>query len=294
MKKLKVLELFSGTECLSNAFRERGHECFTVDYDEQFPSSLHKDISKLTTEEIIEKFGYPDIIFLGIDCTSYSVAAISKHRRKNERTGNLDPISEYAKFCDNMAVHCRKLIKELNPKIQIWENPRGALRKMWFMQDLICQTTSYCQYGMTYMKPTDFFSNINLYLKPVCKNGMKCHQTAKRGARTGLQGIKDKKIKAMYPKMLCEHFVDVCEDYIFNKEFSEDCRSCLHITEKCKDKEKCKNYMCKYNLNLRLDMNDPVVLYNETNLHEQCKNCNNLWSSMECEMCENFDMYKEV
>ena len=26
---MKILELFSGTECLSNAFRARGHECFT-------------------------------------------------------------------------------------------------------------------------------------------------------------------------------------------------------------------------------------------------------------------------
>ena len=39
-----VIELFSGTECLSNEFRKRGHKCWTVDWDEQFPSSLHKDI----------------------------------------------------------------------------------------------------------------------------------------------------------------------------------------------------------------------------------------------------------
>lgn len=49
---MKVLELFSGTECMSDAFRRRGHECFTVDYDEQFPSSLHIDILQLTADMV--------------------------------------------------------------------------------------------------------------------------------------------------------------------------------------------------------------------------------------------------
>ena len=31
----------------------------------------------------------------------------------------------------------------------------------------------------------------------------------------------------------------------------------------------------------------------ESNLYPQCKSCDNKWSSMECDMCENFDMYKK-
>ena len=50
---MKILELFSGTECLSNAFRARGHECFTVDWDTRFPSSLHIDIMQLTAGRIL-------------------------------------------------------------------------------------------------------------------------------------------------------------------------------------------------------------------------------------------------
>lgn len=79
---MKILELFSGTECLSNAFREHGHDCFTVDWDEKFPSSMHADIGKLTSKEIMDKFGKPDVIWVGTDCTTFSVAAISHHRRK--------------------------------------------------------------------------------------------------------------------------------------------------------------------------------------------------------------------
>ena len=30
----------------------------------------------------------------------------------------------------------------------------------------------------------------------------------------------------------------------------------------------------------------------ENNLHDKCKSCDNKWSSFECDMCENFDMYE--
>ena len=30
----------------------------------------------------------------------------------------------------------------------------------------------------------------------------------------------------------------------------------------------------------------------ENNLYDKCKSCDNKWSSLECDMCENFDMYK--
>ena len=213
-RKLKVLEAFSGFECISNAFRKKGHECFTIDWDERFPSSMHCDISQLKIEDLPEEFRHPDVVFLGFDCTTWSVAAISKHRRKNPITGNLDPISEKAKFADNMARHCKELLKELNPTIVIWENPCGGLRKMDFMQEYIRNETTYCQWGFSYRKPTDFFSNINLHLKPPCKNGDPCHEKAPRGARTGLQAIKDPALKAVYPPELCRHIVEECEKYI--------------------------------------------------------------------------------
>ena len=152
------------------------------------------------------------------NCTTYSVAAISKHRRKDPDTGNLLPISEQAKHDDDMNRHVRELIKQMNPKIQIWENPMGAFRKMDFIQDLILNTTTYCNYGFTYRKQTDFLSNIDLHLKPPCKNGSPCHEKAPRGARTGLQAIKDPALKAIYPPKLCEHIVEECEKYIYKGE----------------------------------------------------------------------------
>lgn len=211
---MKVLELFSGFEGLSNAFRDRGHECFTIDWDERFPSSMHCDISKLQVEDLPEEWRHPDVIFAGTQCTTYSVAAISRHRRKNKETGALEPISDQAKHDDSMNWHVRDLIAQMKPKIQIWENPMGAFRKMDFVKDLILNTTTYCQYGFSYRKQTDFMSNIDLHLKPPCKNNSPCHEKAPRGARTGLQAIKDPALKAIYPPQLCNHIVNECENYI--------------------------------------------------------------------------------
>lgn len=199
---------------MSNAFRNRGHECLTVDWDEKFPSDLHMDINDLTTEMVLERLGQPDVIFCGSDCKSYSLAAVSHHRRKNETTGYLEPVSNYAKFCDKTNFYVRELAEKLNPKILIFENPRACFHKMPFVKDLIINTTTYCQYGFTYMKPTVFPSNIDLKLKPPCKNGDPCHQAAPRGSRTGVQGIKGADNRAVYPPALCEHIVKRCEEYL--------------------------------------------------------------------------------
>ena len=218
MRKLKVLELFCGFATLSKTFEARGHETFTIDWDERFDCSMHCDISKLELKDLPEEWRHPDIVFAGTQCVTYSVAAISKHRRKNPVTGNLDPISEQAKHDDAMNRHVMELIAQMNPKVFIFENPCGAFRKMDFVKGLILNTTCYCQYGFTYRKQTDFPANIDLHLKKPCKNGDPCHEKAPRGARTGLQAIKDPALKSMYPPLLCEHIVDECEKYIENLE----------------------------------------------------------------------------
>lgn len=210
-KKLKVLELFSGKECMSNAFRRKGHQCFTVDWDKQFPSNLHMDVEELSTEMILEKFGKPDLIFSGSDCTTYSIAAVSKNRRLDEN-GVPQAITEYGKKCDNMNRHVRDLAKELDCELII-ENPRAMMRKMDFVQDLIRNETTYCQYGFPYMKPTDFFATFDLHLKPPCKNGDPCHVRASRGSRSGLQGVKGKVLRSIYPEELCKHIVEECEKH---------------------------------------------------------------------------------
>jgi len=210
---MKVLELFAGTRSISKAFEANGHETFCIEWSEDFENiDLCADILTVTAEMILDRFGRPDVIWASPDCTTFSIAAISHHRRKNPVTGNLDPVSDYAKFCDAVDKHVLQLIQELKPKYWFIENPRGGMRKMEWMQGLPQYTVTYCQYGDNRMKPTDIWTNHpSPNFRPMCKNGDTCHEAAPRGSKTGTQGLKGSKERSVIPEGLCKHIVSICE-----------------------------------------------------------------------------------
>lgn len=225
---MKVLELFAGTRSIGKAFEARGHEVFSVEWDKSFDNiDLHADIGTLTAQDILEKFGQPDVIWASPDCATFSIAAISHHRRRDPETGNLDPVSDYAKFCDAVDQNVLRLIQELRPNFWFIENPRGGMRKMPWMQGLPRYTVTYCQYGDNRMKPTDIWTNHPApRFKPMCRNGDTCHDRAPRSATLkklrengitlevgGTQyGRKNAKDRSVIPIALCEHIVDICEE----------------------------------------------------------------------------------
>ena len=214
---MKVLELFAGTRSIGKAFEKAGHEVFSVEWDKNFKDiDLYADVGKLTKNDIVSLCGgIPDVIWASPDCTTFSIAGISHHRRKNVETGNLDAVSDYAKFCDEVDQNVLRLIRELNPKFYFIENPRGGMRKMIWIKDLPRYTVTYCQYGDKRMKPTDIWTNHpNPKFKPMCKNGDSCHESAPRGSRTGTQGLKGAKERSVIPAELCEHIVRICEEYV--------------------------------------------------------------------------------
>lgn len=211
---MKVLELFAGTRSIGKAFESKGHDVYSVEWNKDFEDiDLYADVMTVTTDQIIKEFGRPNVIWASPDCTTYSIAGIGHHRVKNYETGECEPVSQYAVFCDDVNRHVLDLIKELNPKYYFIENPRGALRKMNFMKDIPRYTVTYCQYGDTRMKPTDIWTNHpNPKFKPMCKNGSPCHEAAPRHSKSGTQGLKTVKERSVIPKMLCEHIVDICEE----------------------------------------------------------------------------------
>ena len=212
---MKVLELFAGTRSIGKAFEARGHDVFSIDWDKDFSGiDLYADIGKLTSQDILDRFGRPDVIWASPDCSSYSIAAISHHRRR-EASCNLAPESDYAKFCDATNQHMLRLIMTLAPRLWFIENPRGGLRKMDFMEGLPRYTVTYCKYGDTRMKPTDIWTNHpDPQFLPMCRKGDPCHERAPRGAKTGTQGLAWAKERAVIPAKLCDHIVDICEDFI--------------------------------------------------------------------------------
>lgn len=199
---------------------------YSIEWDKSFDNiDWYEDIGKITAQDILDRFGKPDIIWASPDCSSYSVAALGKHRKKNPITGNLEPQTDYAKFCDKVNAHVIDLIKELKPKYYFIENPRGGMRKMDFMQDLPRYTVTYCKYltdrplQERRMKPTDIWTNHpDPKFIPPCKNGDPCHVPAPRGSQTGTQAIKGSKLRSVIPPLLCEHIVDICEEYISEVE----------------------------------------------------------------------------
>ena len=211
---MKVLELFAGTRSIGKAFEQRGHEVFSVEWSKDFENiDLYEDISKVTAEDILKLFGKPDVIWASPDCTTFSIAAISHHRKKNPETGSLEPVSAYAKFCDRVDKHVLELIGQLQPKYYFIENPRGGMRKMEWMKNLPRYTVTYCQYGDNRMKPTDIWTNHpNPKFLPMCHNGDPCHVPAPRGSKTGTQGLKGSRERSVIPQKLCEHIVDICEE----------------------------------------------------------------------------------
>ena len=212
---MKVLELFSGTGVLSAAFRGRGHETLTVDWEESHKPDLKADIGTLSADDVVRLFGRPDVIWASPDCTTYSVMCISRHR------DGVKPKSDYAARCDRVNAHVCDLIRELKPKAWFVENPVGMLRKMPFILKLLkdtggrMHTVTYCQYGERRQKPTDIFTNHpDPQFRTPCRRGDKCHDAAPRGSRTGTQGLKGKALRAKLPKELCDHVVRICEGLV--------------------------------------------------------------------------------
>ncbi len=215
--KLKVLELFSGTESFSKVARERGHKTFTIDMDRSFNPDLCIDILDLDISDasmIPDEFKNLDIVWASPPCTTFSVASI-RHYWEDRK-----PKNEKALQGIEIVKKTIEIIKQLKPKFFIIENPRGMLRKQYFMQELKRDTVTYCQYGSAVQKPTDLWNNLKHTFRPMCKPGSPCHEKASRGARKGVQGINNsfsnlgsrgKVQRAIVPRALCLEIIKFCE-----------------------------------------------------------------------------------
>lgn len=231
---MRVLELYSGTQGITRAFKRNGHTVLSVELNPKFleePYNLDQwttSVADVTAKEVVKRLGgYPDVIWASPLCTTHSIAAISTHRTfvegfgktKKERneTHTLTAKSDKAKFHDELLLKTLLLIRNLKPKYYFIENPRGGMRYSPIMIGVMFRhTVTYCSYGDTSMKPTDIWTNHpNPDFKPMCHNGnTECHHApAPRGSKTegSTQGKGGNTNRSMIPRELCEHIVKISE-----------------------------------------------------------------------------------
>jgi site-specific DNA-cytosine methylase len=205
---MNVLELFAGSRSIGNEAEKLGMNVFSVDIKPFEKIDLIQDIEFLKPEQIPFK---PDIIWASPPCTTYSIAAIGHHRNFGK------PKTDFAAKSDRLVLNTLKIINYFNC-IYFIENPRGYLRKMYFMEKIPKTTIWYCRYGDFRAKPTDIWSNhiANLFNpngwlpRPECFNGNKnCHhESAPRGSKKGTQKLKNNYERSKIPVLLCNEILN--------------------------------------------------------------------------------------
>jgi hypothetical protein len=205
LKDYDMLELFSGTGNISNAFKEKGYKTLTIDFDKSMNADITADILMIKPEELQGPF---KVIWGSPPCQAFSVLTIAKNWKNHK------PISEKARIGIACLKKTIEIIEYWKPKYFFIENPRGMMRTLKMMKGLHRNTVTYCQYGATWQKPTDIWTNCSAWIPHrACKNGEKCHERTPRGSHThGIQGAKNAKIRGEIPTLLCREIVAACEN----------------------------------------------------------------------------------
>lgn len=207
MKVLSVLELFAGSCSFSNVAKEYGCNTITTDFKQYGDIDIVCDILDF------DYFDLPpiDIVWASPPCTYFSVASIGKHWNRDNT-----PKTKQARESLELVKKTIEIIDYLGPTYWIIENPRGKLRKLDILKDLPRYTVTYCQYGDNRMKPTDIWTNIPWTPRPMCKNGMPCHESAPRGSMLGTQSYgRNKYESSKVPYELCNELMIEISNGIF-------------------------------------------------------------------------------
>lgn len=209
---MNSLELFAGSRSFGKVAVEKGFKNFSVDWKNYDNIDLVSDIEFLTIEQI--PF-LPDLIWASPDCTSYSVAAIWKHRKSTIA------ISEYAIKSDRVNYRLFGLIREylkVNPSLIFFiENPRGMYRKMEFVKGIRRVTVWYCKYGDFRAKPTDIFTNSSVWFgrSPCKRNNEFCsHEKSPKGSNLGTTRLNGSYERSKIPIPLITEIIDSVLDPI--------------------------------------------------------------------------------
>ena len=145
----------------------------------------------------------PDIILASPPCEGFSRLRYAFNWKTSE-VGEHIPISVKSKLGIKILQKTVALIRELEPRYFIIENPVGKMRHMPEVCQFERRTVTYCQYGSDAQKPTDLWGGFppGLALLPTCKAGAPCHTTAAGSAKGAIVKANDAAARAIIPYSL--------------------------------------------------------------------------------------------
>jgi site-specific DNA-cytosine methylase len=173
---MKLLELFKGTGSVGKVAKKMGfNDIVSIDFDPIYTPTIETDILDWNYKKFYKETKFlPDFIWASPPCNTFSPLA---YPLKERNTQTAEPYSERAKTGTKILYKTLEIINyflKLNPNMGfVIENPRGMMRKDKKMEKLNRETTLYCYYGDIKRKPTDFWSNFDMKLKPIvdkCSN----------------------------------------------------------------------------------------------------------------------------
>jgi len=167
-KNYNLLELFKGTGSVGKV-AEKHFNVVSLDNDPKAHPDILTDILKWDYKKFYNQTGFiPDFIWASPPCNTYSQCIYRLYERDPKTA---EPFSERARNGTKILHQTIKIIEffyKLNPNlIFVIENPKGMMRNDPAVKDFILNTTLYVLYGDNRRKHTDFFSNIDLELKPI-------------------------------------------------------------------------------------------------------------------------------
>ena len=222
-KDLETMELFSGTGSFSQVALKRGHKINTfdlADHADELVEGTHTRCDVLDRSVV-----YPervDMLWSSPPCEGFSVAVIGKNWHK-DHTPKTDSARRGLEILDRTI----EIISTIKPKYFYLENPRGKMRKVidpifkkHGITDYVRHTVFYCKYGDSRMKPTDVWtSDMDWTPREKCKAykydsegqviDQHCHhESARRGASTGTQGLKGARERSVIPSSIFEEIFE--------------------------------------------------------------------------------------